>query len=101
LTTGLGDLFGRLTTTLSGVTDVASAEAAAPALRELSTALGNLKASASTLPAEGKTVVRNLVEPNLATLRSLADSVLALPGVGDVLGTVVRPMIDTLSSTGQ
>jgi hypothetical protein len=41
------------------------------------------------------------VEPNLVTLRTIADSVLALPGVGDVLGTVVRPMIDTLSSTGQ
>jgi hypothetical protein len=101
LTTGLGDLFSRLTTTLSGVTDVASAEAAAPALRELSTAIDSLKASANTLPAEGKTVVRNLVEPNLATLRSMTDSVLALPGVGDVLGTVVRPMIDTLSSTGK
>ena len=101
LTTGLGDLFSRLTTTLSGVTDVASAEAAAPALRELSTAIGTLKASANTLPAEGKAVVRNLVEPNLATLRTMTDSVLALPGVGDVLGTVVRPMIDTLSSTGQ
>jgi len=90
------DLFGGLTKTLSGVTDAATAEAALPTLKGFAPLLETLETEAGKLPAEEKPALAEFVGKNLGLLQKVIDTVMAIPGVKDVLGKVVGPMVDTL-----
>lgn len=96
----VGGLFGKLTDTFKGITDVPSAEAAVPGLKDLAGILDGYKATADKLPEAGKATVKEMVGTNLGTLQPIIDTVLAIPGVGDILRPIVEPMIKTLSSLG-
>ena len=41
-----------------------------------------------------------MVGTNLGTLQPIIDTVLAIPGVGDILRPIVEPMLKTLSAFG-
>ena len=93
--------FGRLSETLAGVTDAQSAKAALPVFTELGNALKAAQTTTAAFSPEQKTLIRTFVGENIGAVRSTADSVLALPGVADVLGGIVRPMIETVSKLGE
>jgi hypothetical protein len=81
---------GDLQTTLSGVTDVATATAAVPKLQEQAQALEGLAGSAGKLGMMQKTALGAMINTALPPLRAAADKVTAMPGVGDV----IKPVID-------
>lgn len=91
------DLFGGLTSVLKGVTDEATAKAALPKLEEFTPMLEQLTAEAGKLPAEEKTAFGEFVGKNLGLLQKVIDTVMAVPGVKDVLGAVVTPMVEALT----
>ena len=93
-------LFGKLTDSFKGITDVPSAEAAVPGLKDLAGILEGYKATADKLPEAGKATVKEMVGTNLGTLQPIIDTVLAIPGVGDILRPIVEPMLNTLSAFG-
>lgn len=93
-------LFGKLTDSFKGITDVPSAEAAVPGLKDLAGLLEGYKATADKLPEAGKATVKEMVGTNLGTLQPIIDTVLAIPGVGDILRPIVEPMLKTLSAFG-
>ena len=93
-------LFGKLTDSFKGITDVPTAEAAVPGLKDLAGILEGYKATADKLPEAGKTTVKEMVGTNLGILQPIIDTVLAIPGVGDILRPIVEPMLKTLSALG-
>ena len=93
-------LFGKLTDSFKGITDVPSAEAAVPGLKDLAGILEGYKATADKLPEAGKTTVKEMVGTNLGLLQPIIDTVLAIPGVGDILRPIVEPMLKTLGTLG-
>jgi hypothetical protein len=90
------ELFGGLTKTLTGVTDEATAKAAVPELEGFAPLLERLQAEAGELPAEEKAPLGEFVGKNLGLLQKVIDTVMAIPGVKDVLGKVVTPMVEAL-----
>lgn len=98
LTGQLDTVFDNTSTALSGITDEASASAAAGKLEEAGSALGTFENTFKRLPDAVKGPLASIVSNGLAQLQPLADKVLAMPGVGPVLEPVLRPMLDTLAS---
>ena len=93
-------LFGKLTDSFKGITDVPSAEAAVPGLKDLAGILEGYKVTADKLPEAGKATVKEMVGTNLGLLQPIIDTVLAIPGVGDILRPIVEPMLKTLGALG-
>ena len=58
--------------------------------------LERLQAEAGELPAEEKAPLGEFVGKNLGLLQKVIDTVMAIPGVKDVLGKVVTPMVEAL-----
>jgi hypothetical protein len=81
----VSDTLDRLRTILSGITDVASAQAARRPLQEVITEIEKFDALVPLLSPEQKTVLAALVNAEMATLNPLFDKVLAIPGVARVL----------------
>ena len=91
------ELFGGLTSVLKGVTNEETAKAALPKLEGFAPILERLTAEAGKLPAEDKPAFAEVVGQNLGLLQKVIDTVMAIPGVKDVLGAVVMPMVETLT----
>ncbi len=87
--TGVAD---QMKAALEGVTDAASAQTALPKLNETGTRLDKLAELIGKLTPDQKKIVAGLVASVLPALNTLADKVLAIAGVGDVL----KPTIDGL-----
>ena len=85
-------VFGNLTSTLSGITDTASATAAVQTLTEADTTLGGLEGTVSSLSAEGKTALQGLIAGALPALRTTIDGLL-----GDsAISTILKPTLDSI-----
>jgi hypothetical protein len=91
------ELFGGLTSVLKGVTNEETARAALPKLEGFAPILERLTTEAGTLPVEEKAAFGEVVGKNLGVLQKLINTVMAYPGVKDVLGAVVMPMVDSLT----
>jgi len=59
--------------------------------------LTTLEDEAGKLPAEEKPAFATFVGKNLGLLSKVIDTVMAIPGVKDLLGPVVVPMVETLT----
>lgn len=81
-----------LTSTLGGITDAASAQAALPKLQETVTSVDGMSALLGKLSPEQRSMVAGLINAALPSLKELIAKVLAIPGVGDVL----KPTADAL-----
>jgi hypothetical protein len=92
-----GSLFTGLTKALGGVTDVASAKAVVPELEKFGPLLTTLETEAGRLPADEKPAFGKVIEANLGLLAKIIDKVMAIPGVKEVLGPVVTPMVESLT----
>lgn len=96
-----GDLtsaFEGLTGTLSGITDTASAEAALPALEELSTGLDSLTGLADQLPEGAVGGISEMVTSGLSGLDDLMTNLESIPGVGDLIKPIIDQIRDKLAA---
>jgi hypothetical protein len=91
------ELFGGLSSVLGGVKDLPSAKLALPELEKLSPMLKELETEAGNLPAEEKPAFAEFVGKNLGPLQKVIDTVMAIPGVKDLLGPVVTPMVEAFT----
>jgi hypothetical protein len=91
------ELFGGLSSVLKGVTNEETARLAVPELEKLAPMLTSLEDEAGKLPAEEKPIFADFIGKNLGMLSKVIDTVMALPGVKDLLGPVVGPMVETLT----
>ena len=83
-----------LRTTLGGITDAASAQAALPKLREVTDQIDKVDNLLGQLSPEQRKVLAGMVNPLMPTLNQLFDKVLAIPGVAELL----KPTIDALKA---
>jgi hypothetical protein len=97
----LTGLFGNLGKVLGTVTDEASARAAIPQLTDYAPMLESLQKSTVALPEAGRSTIVELVTKNMGSLQKVIDTVMAIPGVKEILGPTVTPMIETLSKLGK
>ena len=95
-----GTLFTDLTRILGGVTDEAGAKAAVPALRDLSPMLTRLEEQTALLPVDEQPAFAEVISTNVSLLQKVIDRVMGIPGVKDLLGPVVGPMVETLARLG-
>ena len=91
------DLFGGLTSVLKGVTNEETARLAVPELEKLAPMLTSLEEEAGRLPVEEKPAFTDFIGKNLGLLSKMIDTAMSLPGVKDLLGPVVGPMVETLT----
>jgi cytoskeletal protein RodZ len=85
-----------LQSTLTGITDPASAEAAKAGLEETAKKLEALSAQVTQLPDEGRKVLASTLSDMLPTLRAAADRVTAIEGVGPELEPTLQAALGTL-----
>jgi hypothetical protein len=97
VTDQLKGLFNTAQTSLGGITDVASAEAAVPALTDLSGKLDGITAMADKLPDAAKPMFNSVVQGGLGQMEPMLDKVMTIPGVGGVLSGIVGPMKEKLA----
>jgi phosphohistidine swiveling domain-containing protein len=90
------ELFGSLSKILGGVTNEETAKAAIPALEKLGPVLSGVQSEAEKLEGDNKTAFAEFVSKNLGLLRKVIDTAMAIPGVKELLGPVVTPMIETI-----
>jgi hypothetical protein len=83
---------GALRSVLPGITDVASAEAALPKLREATAQLNEVSNLAAKLSPEGKSALAKLIAAATPAINQMCDKVLTTPGVGGI----AKPAIDEL-----
>ena len=88
----VSDSITNLRTTLGGITDAASAQAALPKLREATAQIDKVDGMVGQLSAEQRRALAGIVNPMMPTLNQLFDKLLAIPGVSEVL----KPTIDAL-----
>jgi len=97
----LTGLFGGIGKVLGGVTDEATARDAIPQLTEFAPVLETLQKSTVDLPEAGRSTIAEMVLKNMGGLQKVIDTVMAIPGVKEILGPTVTPMIETLSKLGK
>jgi hypothetical protein len=81
-------------TTLGGVTDVASAQAALPKLQAVTAQIDKTDGTVGQLSAEQRKAIAAVINPLMPAVNQLCDRVLAIPGVAEVL----KPSVDTLKA---
>ena len=86
------DSIANLRSTLGGVTDAASAQAALPKLRDITTQIDQVDGLIGQMTPEQRKLLAGIASPLMPTLNQLFDKVLAIPGVSEVL----KPTIDLL-----
>ncbi len=91
------ELFSGLTSVLTGVTSPETAKLAVPELEKLAPMLSSLETEAGKLTAEEKPAFTSFIGKNLGLLQKVIDTAMAIPGVKDLLGPVVGPMVETLT----
>jgi hypothetical protein len=88
------DSIANLRSTLGGVTDAASAEAALPKLRNITAQIDQVDELIGRMTPEQRKLLTGVVSPLMPTINQLFDKVLAIPGVSEVL----KPTIDLLKA---
>jgi hypothetical protein len=77
-----------------GVSDVTSAQAALPKLQEVTAQIDKTEGAVGQLSAEQRKLLLSPVKPLMPAVNQLCDKVLAIPGVAEVL----KPSVDTLKA---
>ncbi len=98
--TNLGGIFDGATDTLGSVTDAASAEAALPQLTEMGAKLDDMGSVFEAIPEAARGPISSLVGDKMGGLQEAADTVTALPGVGDIIKPVLEGIMGKLSAFG-
>ena len=94
----ISDMVSSLTTTLSGIKDTASANAAIPKLQEINAQLDLSKVAWEKLPSGAKTAIGSMVAPSLTKLKTQVTEVLALNGASDKVKSDIDQIMSKLTS---
>lgn len=86
------DSISSVRSTLNGITDAASAQAALPRLQAATSQIDKVSGTLAQLSDGQRKMLAGLVNPAMSTLNQLFDKVLAIPGVAEV----IKPTIDAL-----
>jgi hypothetical protein len=97
LSSEVAGTFSSLTTSLSNIKDKATAEAALPKLKDIGDKLAAEKTALEGLSESGKSTILGLVRPALTRLKELADRVLAITGVGEIIRPTVEAIMHKLN----
>jgi hypothetical protein len=97
----LNEIVQSAETSLEGITDAQSAEAAVPALNQINSQLEQLSGTVGQLPEDAKKVLADLLGDQVTELKTLAESVANQEGVGAVLNPVLEPIMAKLDSWAQ
>jgi hypothetical protein len=89
LKTDFSDAVTKASEALNTIKDAATAEAALPKLQALDGVLATTKTSMKSLADAGQTAIKTLAKAEQGKLKELLDKVMAIPGVGDKIKTVV------------
>jgi len=88
------DSIGTLRSSLAGISDPASAQAALPRLQAATAQIDKVGGLIGQMSDTQRRALAAMVLPVMPTLNSLFDRVLSIPGVADV----IKPTIDTLKT---
>ena len=91
------DVFASAQTTLKGITDKASAEAAMAKLGDLDGAIDSLGELTGKLPETAKTALGGVIDQGVEQLKALFDKMKDMPGVSDVIKPRMDALIEKLS----
>ncbi len=93
----IGDVLGSATSTLSGITDVESAQAALPDIEAMTSKLDGVTGLLDQLPEGARSSVSTAARNGLGQLQPTIDKVLEIPGVGPILRPAVESMLEKLA----
>ena len=100
VTEQLKGMFSSAQTSLGSITDVESAKEALPKLEDFSGKLDGITAMADKLPDAAKPMFNTVVQGGMGQLTPMLDKVMAIPGVGAVLGGVIESLKEKLAALG-
>lgn len=87
-----------LKTSLSGITDTATAQAALPRLMEEQAQMDRIRNLVSALPADGRSALATVAAANIPALNEQIARVLAIPGVGAIIKEPIDSMRANLAT---
>lgn len=96
LTGNVTGMFNSASETLGGITDIESATAAVPALEELGGSVAGLPDLFDKVPEAARGPLQGIVGEGMGSLQPIIDKVMAIPGVGGVVGPILEPILETL-----
>jgi len=85
-------LVTQATTTLAGIKDAASAQAALPQLQQINQQMSRLGSAWNLLPESDKATAKNTLRPQIARLKEATQSLTSQPAVAET----IRPQLDQL-----
>ena len=98
LATDFDDYFSNMGTALTGVTDVDSAQAVVPKLEEMNTQLDSLGKMFEALPAAARPALAKTIESAASKLEEERQRIEGIPGVGDMLKSILDRIFEKLSA---
>jgi hypothetical protein len=93
----LGDSLSDLRTSLQGITDANSAQAALPKLEAAKNQIDRVSSLAGQLSTDQRKTLAGVVATALPMITQLTDRVMGIPGVGDMLKPTIDPMKNKLA----
>ena len=98
VTSGLTTAVNSVTEALTGVHDAASANAALPKLRDVSSRLDTIKGLWAQVPDAAKPAIKTALSSAVPKAEDLLGKVDALPGVGEIIRPVAEEVLNKLKS---
>jgi hypothetical protein len=90
--TMIGDSLADMRTSLQGITDASSAQAALPKLEATKNEIERASGLVHQLSPEQRRMIAGIVAPSLPFINQLTDRVMSIPGVSDMLKPTIDPM---------
>ncbi len=87
-----------LNSTLAGITDEASANAAMPTLQQAASQIDSVKAAATSLSAEARAPLTKLIADALPGITAAVEKATGIPGVAAILNPVLQPLVANLDA---
>lgn len=89
----LSSMLGEATKLLGGITDLDTAKAALPKLKEMNTGLDDIVSKAADLKPESKDAFVGMAQKSMPALEGAIAKVTEIPGVGDALKPTLDGMV--------
>jgi hypothetical protein len=93
----LGDSLSDMRTSLQGITDASSAQAALPKLEAAKNQIDRVTSLVGQLSTDQKKALAGVVGTALPMISQLTDRVMGIPGVGDILKPTIDPLKNKLA----
>lgn len=97
-TTEVSKLVGNATKALAGITDLESAKAALPALKDVDVDLGKLVEKVKEMTPEQKSKLTSVVSKAMPQLEGSISKITSMAGVGQVVGPTLESLKDKFKS---